>query len=97
MPREARWCAIRGLDLTRSANRRKVSAPPAAANDGPGLDPDNSRCALRARYVPAQGLAFEMTRAALRLADGSYPVNKIIAEKIIEFAQGGERRSQWPM
>jgi hypothetical protein len=36
------------------------------------------------------GLAFEMVRAALRLADVSDPVVKIVAEKIIELAQAGE-------
>ena len=94
MPREARWCAIRGLDLTRSANPTQSKRP-----DPPRLTTgrDLTQTIRAARYAPAQGLAFEMTRAALRLADGSYPVNKIIAEKIIEFAQGGERRSQWPM
>jgi hypothetical protein len=37
------------------------------------------------------GLAFEMTRVSLRLADVSDPLNKIVAEKIIELAQAGER------
>jgi hypothetical protein len=37
------------------------------------------------------GVAFEITRAALRLADSSDPVMKLVAEKIIEFAQAGER------
>ena len=32
-----------------------------------------------------------MTRVSLRLADVSDPLNKIVAEKIIELAQAGER------
>jgi hypothetical protein len=37
------------------------------------------------------GLAFEMTRAALRLDDRSDPIDKIVAERIIKLAQEGER------
>jgi hypothetical protein len=37
------------------------------------------------------GLAFEMTRAALRLDDGSDPAMKIVAKQIIELAQDGQR------
>ena len=37
------------------------------------------------------GLAFEMTCAALRLADRSDPVTTIIAERIIKLASDGER------
>ena len=36
------------------------------------------------------GIAFEMTRAALGLADSNDPLMKLVAEKIIEFAQAGE-------
>ena len=37
------------------------------------------------------GLAFEMARAALRLDDGrDNPLNRMVAEKIIELAQDGE-------
>jgi hypothetical protein len=39
----------------------------------------------------AMGVAFEITRAALRLHDSDDPVMKLVAEKIIEFAQAGER------
>ena len=37
------------------------------------------------------GMAFEMTRTALRLADSNDPIMKLVAEKIIEFTQAGER------
>jgi hypothetical protein len=37
------------------------------------------------------GVAFELRRAALRLADSDDPFMKLVAEKIIEFAQAGER------
>ena len=37
------------------------------------------------------GLAFEMMCVAFRLADRSDPVTNIIAERIIEIAQDGER------
>ena len=37
------------------------------------------------------GVAFEMTRAALRLVDRDDPVVAIIAKKIIELAKAGER------
>jgi hypothetical protein len=50
--------------------------------DGHRFDPETKRI---------MGLAFEMTRAALRLDDRSDPINKIVAEKIIKLAQEGER------
>jgi hypothetical protein len=37
------------------------------------------------------GVAFAMTCAALRLDDRTDPLTKLVAEKIIELAQGGER------
>ncbi len=37
------------------------------------------------------GVAFEMTRAALRLVDRDDPVVAMIAKKIIELAKAGER------
>ena len=37
------------------------------------------------------GVAFQMTRAALRLVDRDDPVVAIIAKKIIELAKAGER------
>jgi hypothetical protein len=37
------------------------------------------------------GVAFEMTRAALRLTDRDDPVIAIVAKKIIELAKEGER------
>jgi hypothetical protein len=47
------------------------------------------------RFDPAtkriMGVAFEMTRAALRLDDRSDALNKIVAENIIKLAQEGER------
>jgi hypothetical protein len=49
---------------------------------GHQFDPETTRI---------MGIAFEMTRAALRLADSNDPVMKVVAEKIIEFAQAGER------
>jgi hypothetical protein len=36
------------------------------------------------------GVAFEMTRAAIKL-DGQDPIDEIIAKKIIELARAGER------
>jgi hypothetical protein len=36
----------------------------------------------------AMGVAFEMTRAAIRL-DGLDPIDKVIAQKIIELAKAG--------
>jgi hypothetical protein len=41
--------------------------------------------------IRVMGLAFEMARAALRLDNRNDPLNKIVAEKIIELAQDGER------
>ena len=37
------------------------------------------------------GVAFEMTRAALRLADRDDPATEMVAKKIIELANAGER------
>jgi hypothetical protein len=37
------------------------------------------------------GVAFEMTRAALRLTDRNDPIIEIIAKKIIELAKAGAR------
>jgi len=39
------------------------------------------------------GVAFEMTRAALRLTDRNDPIIEIIAKKIIELAKAGERNA----
>jgi hypothetical protein len=36
-------------------------------------------------------VAFEMTRAALRLAHSNDAMSKIVADKIIELAESGER------
>jgi hypothetical protein len=44
-----------------------------------------------AENTRAMGVAFETTRTALRLADTSDPFMRLVAEKIIEFAQEGER------
>jgi hypothetical protein len=49
--------------------------------DGHSFDPETKRI---------MGVAFEMTRAALRLDDRS-DLNKIVAENIIKLAQEGER------
>jgi hypothetical protein len=37
------------------------------------------------------GIAFELTRAALHLEDRTDPIVAMIANRIIEFAKGGER------
>ena len=50
--------------------------------DGHRFDPETKRI---------MGVAFEMTRAALRLDDRSDVLNKIVAENIIKLAQEGER------
>jgi hypothetical protein len=47
--------------------------------DGFRFDPETRR---------AMGVAFEMTRTAIRL-DGLDPIDKVIAEKIIELAKAG--------
>jgi hypothetical protein len=50
--------------------------------DGYKPDPETKR---------VMGVAFEMTRAALRLVDREDPAVAIIAKKIIELAKAGER------
>jgi hypothetical protein len=50
--------------------------------DGFKFDPEAKR---------VMGVAFEMTRAALRLTDRDDPVIAIVAKKIIELAKEGER------
>jgi hypothetical protein len=49
--------------------------------DGHRFDPETKRI---------MGVAFEMTRAALRLDDRNDAFNKIVAENIIKLAQEGE-------
>ena len=41
--------------------------------------------------IRVMGLAFEMALGALRLADRGDPANEVLAHKIIELAQAGER------
>jgi hypothetical protein len=50
--------------------------------DGYQPDPETKR---------VMGIAFEMARAALRLADRNDPLNEIIARRIIALAKAGER------
>jgi hypothetical protein len=50
--------------------------------DGFRFDPETKRI---------MGVAFEMTCAALRLADRDDPVVAIVAKKIVELAKAGER------
>jgi hypothetical protein len=50
---------------------------------------DNGRFDPEATRV--MGVAFEMTRAALRLTDRDDPIVATIAKKIIELAKAGER------
>ncbi len=50
--------------------------------DGFKFDPEAKR---------VMGVAFEMTRAALRLTERDDPVIAIVAKKIIELAKEGER------
>jgi hypothetical protein len=52
--------------------------------DGQKFDPETKR---------VMGVAFEMTRAALRLTDRNDPIIEIIAKKIIELAKAGERNA----
>lgn len=49
--------------------------------DGFRFDPETTR---------VMGVAFEMTRAAIRL-DGQEPIDEVIAKKIIELARAGKR------
>jgi hypothetical protein len=48
---------------------------------GHKFDPETKR---------VMGVAFEMTRAALRLADRDDPATEMVARKIIELANAGE-------
>lgn len=50
--------------------------------DNARFDPETTR---------VMGVAFEMVRAALRLADRGDLANEIIAKRIIELAKAGER------
>jgi hypothetical protein len=52
--------------------------------DGQKFDPETKR---------VMGVAFEMTRAALRVTDRNDPIIEIIAKKIIELAKAGERNA----
>jgi 4-hydroxy-3-methylbut-2-enyl diphosphate reductase IspH len=49
--------------------------------DGHKLDPATTRVI---------GVAYDMTRAALRLADRSDLINEVVAKKMIEAAKAGE-------
>jgi hypothetical protein len=63
----------------------EASAPPVSIApflDGLKFDPETRR---------VMGVAFEMTCAALRLADRTDLVVEIVAKRIIELAQDGER------
>ena len=44
-----------------------------------------------AETIRVMGVAFEMTRVALRVENEADPIREIIANKIIELAKGGER------
>jgi hypothetical protein len=50
--------------------------------DGQSFDPETIR---------VMGIAFEMTRVALRIEDRTDPVVEIITKRIIELAKEGER------
>jgi hypothetical protein len=50
--------------------------------DGEQFDPETQR---------VMGLAFELTRAALRISNQDDIAPDIIAKKVIEFAKAGER------
>ena len=50
--------------------------------DGHPFDPETVRLL---------GLAFELTRAALKIEDGNEQAKEVLAEKLIELAQQGER------
>jgi len=50
--------------------------------NGQYFDPETKRI---------MGVAFEMTRVALRVENEADPIRAIIANKIIELAKGGER------
>ena len=50
--------------------------------DGHPFDPETVRLL---------GLAFDLTRAALKIEDGNEQAKEVLAEKLIELAQQGER------
>ena len=49
--------------------------------DGHALDPETVRLL---------GLAFEITRAALKIEEGNEPAKEVVADKLIELAKQGE-------
>src|SRR5258708_19336175 len=65
-----------------SIARREHSMPISIFLEGQKFDPETKRI---------MGVAFELTRAALRLVDRDDLAVAIIAKKIIELAKAGER------
>jgi hypothetical protein len=61
--------------------RQGHSMPISIFLEGQKFDPEAKR---------VMGIAFEMTRAALRLTDRDDPVPAMVAKKIIELAKAGE-------
>src|SRR5262245_8464976 len=70
---------------------RPVALPPARRDAPMPITPflDGTKFDLEAKRV--MGVAFEMTRVALGLADRGDLANEIIAKRIIELAKAGER------
>ena len=62
--------------------RQFVLCPWRAAAIGLMISPETKR---------VMGVAFQMTRAALRLADRDDPATEMVAKRIIELANAGER------
>src|SRR5260221_13481488 len=81
-------CTGRRWLRDRSRSRLYLGAPPMPITvylDGYKPDPETKR---------AMGVAFEMTRAALRLVDRDDLAVAIIAKKTIELAKAGERNPE---
>ena len=75
--------------LARSVNKEQTAGmaprgamPISSHLDGEQFDPETQRI---------MGLAFELTRAALRMSNQDDIAPEIIAKKVIELAKGGER------
>jgi hypothetical protein len=75
--------------LARSVNKEQIAGmaprgamPISSYLDGEQFDPETRRI---------MGLAFDLTRAALRISNQDDIAPEIIAKKVIELAKGGER------
>jgi hypothetical protein len=70
-----------GGRLAQAANGRSISMPISQFLGNSNFDPETRRI---------MGLAFEMARLALGLADRGDIANELIAKRIIELAKAGE-------